>query len=226
MIISIHIPKTAGTTFLRRLQASFGPRLLCDYGDWVGIDTPEANKRRTIRTAEMRVRRDELMRDYDVIHGHFIADKYAGLFPVTSFAAFFRDPYQQAISNYQYLLRHPEIDHPGVKAFHKIRPSLLEFVAMTPDAQSTYLGQMVLDDLAMVGLTEQYERSVALFESVIGRKLSPVASRENINMDRTGDAYVIDPSVRKAVNLHHAADVELYARARERFGLLIARYDV
>jgi len=172
----------------------------------------------------MRARRDELLRDYDVIHGHFVADKYVGLFPTTGFAAFFRDPYQQAVSNYQYLMRHPEIDHPGVKAFHEAKLSLTEFIAAVSDVQSRYLGQVAIDDLAMVGLTEQYEQGVALFEAVFGLKLSPNAARENVNPDRQSEVYSIDAATRKAVDTHRARDVELYRRACERFRLLSANY--
>ncbi len=226
LIASIHIPKTAGTSFRFLLQAMFGARALFDYGDLVGYDTPETVARRALRTAEMRARRDELLRDYDIIHGHFIADKYAGLFPGVRFAAFFRDPYQQAVSNYRYLLRHPEIDHPGVKAFHEARISLLEFIEVVTDVQSRFLGQMAVEDLAMVGLTEQYERSIALFAAVSGRRLPLEAVRENVNADRQGEAYPIDAAVRKAIDSHRAADVELYRRACERFAWLAARYGV
>jgi hypothetical protein len=226
MILSIHVPKTAGTSFGLRLKAWFGSRMLSDYGDWVGFDTPETIARRAARTAEMRGRRDELLRDYDVIHGHFIADKYATLFPTTDFTAFFRDPYQQAVSNYLYLMRNPEIDHPGVKIFHEMRPTLLEFIAAVSKVQLTYLGQVAVEDLATVGLTEQYERSVELFEAVFGRALPAESSRGNVNPHRQGECYEITPGVRRAVDLHRAADIELYRRACERFEQLAARYGV
>jgi hypothetical protein len=224
LIVSIHIPKAAGQSFRIRLQSTFGSRALIDYGDWAGVDTPEAVARRESRTAEMRARKEELLRDYDVIHGHFAPEKYIGLFPTTEFAAFFRDPYQQAISHYQFLWRHPEIDHPAVKRIHETRMSLLEFIAAYPDIQSRFLGQIAVEDLAMVGLLEQYERGVALFEAVFGRKLAPETTRENVNPNRQSDAYPIDPAVRKAVEIYRAGDLEVYYRARERFGRLLAHY--
>ena len=227
MIISIHVPKTAGTSFRLRLEAAYGARMLADYGDWVGYNTPEAIERRATRMAEMRARRDELIRDYDVIHGHFIADKYAGLFPNGRFAGFFRAPYQQAVSNYRFLLRHKGAGHPGVDEFHRVKPSLIEFIAAVPNVQATYLGQVALDDFAMVGLTEQYERSVALFGAVFAREMPPETERSTVNPERTeGETYDISPEVRQAVDRHRPADVELYRRAVERFERLAARYGV
>ncbi|MGH6845701.1 MAG: hypothetical protein ACRECU_13515 [Methylocella sp.] len=224
MIVSIHIPKTAGESFRLRLQSTFASRALFDYGDWVGFDTPDTVARRELRRAVMRARRDELLRDYDIIHGNFVGDKYLGLFPATWFAAFFRDPYQQAVSHYHFILRHPEIDHPGVRAFHEKRMSLLEFIAAFPNMQSRFLGQIGVENLAMVGMKEQYERGVALFEAVFRHKLSPETSRENVNPNRQGDTYLIDAAARKAVDTHSAGDVELYRRACERFDSLSARY--
>lgn len=224
MIISIQVPKAAGQSFRVRLQSTFASRALIDYGDWAGYDAPEAIARRELRKAEMRARREELLRDYDVIHGHFAPDKYVGLFPTTKFAAFFRDPYQQAVSHYQYLLRHPEIDHPVVKAVHETPLSLLEFIAAYPNIQSWFLGHLGVEDLAMVGLKEQYERGVELFAAVFGRKIALEISRENVNPNRRGDAYTIDADVRKAVDSHRARDIELYRRACERFDRLGAHY--
>jgi hypothetical protein len=224
LIVSIHIPKAAGQSFRVRLLSTFGSRALFDYGDWVGYDTPQIVARRELRKAAMRARRDELLRDYDVIHGHFAPDKYVGLFPTTRFAAFFRDPYQQAVSHYQFMLRHPEIDHPAVKILHETRMSVREFIAAFPDIQSRLLGHLTLDDLAMVGLMERYERGVALFAAVFGCKISPETSRENVNPDRHGDTYPIDAAVRKAIDTHRAGDIELYRRACERFDHLSARY--
>jgi hypothetical protein len=226
LILSIHIPKAAGQSFRARLESTFASRLLMDYGDWIGLDTPEIVTRRELRKPEMRARRDELLRDYDIIHGHFIADKYVGLFPTTKFAAFFRDPYQQVVSHFQYLLRHPEIDHPVVKLFHETRMTLSEFIAALPNIQSMFLGSIGVEDLATVGLLEQYERGVALFEAVFGCELSPETSRENVNPNRRGNTYPIDAAVRKAVETHHAGDLEVYRRACERFSRLSARYGV
>jgi len=200
--------------------------MLCDYADWIGLDTPEAYAQRAAQAAKMHARRDEISRDFDLIYGQFIADKYVGQFPTVEFTAFFRDPYQQAVSHYQFLLRHPELEHPWVQKFHELRPTLPEMIEAVPNFQSMYLGSNSLEDFALVGLTEQYERGVALFEAMFSRKLPQEATRENVNPDRPGDAYEIDPAVRKAIDTHRAADVELYRRACERFARLTAQYGI
>jgi hypothetical protein len=226
VILSIHIPKSGGTSFGHLLESTFGARLLRDYGDRVGLNSPEENRRRAARIAEARGRRDELLRDYDVIHGHYTTDKYAGLFSNARFVAFFREPCQQTMSQYEYFLRHPEIDNPAVKLFHEVRATRAKFIAGCGNQQAVYLGTMELNEFAVVGLMEQCERSVALFEAVFGRKLFRDAAHANANPHREGEPYEIDPELHRAVGQYRAADVEVYRRARERFAALCGRHGV
>jgi len=218
MIISIHIPKTAGSSLREMLQIEFGARLMLDYGDWAGFDSPEAIAHRAARTSKMRRRRDRLLASYDIIHGHFVADKYADLFSATDFVALFRDPCQQAVSNYFYLQQNPQIRHPAVKAFHDAKMTLHDYLRWnaTGNPQTRLLGSVSIDMLAMVGLTEEFSRSIALFNATFGRRLTnPVFV--NVNPAWRGGGYEIDADVRKMVETHREADVALYRRAKEIF---------
>jgi hypothetical protein len=226
MIVSIHIPKTAGKSFRLRLDAFFGSRMMTDYADWIGLDTLEACAQRAEQAAKMHAVRDEIQRNYDLIYGQFIADKYVGQFPAVEFTVFFRDPCQQAASHYNFLLRHTELEHPWLEKFREVRPSLPQFIAAIPNLQSMYLGQVALDNVAMVGIMEQYERSVALFEAVFGIKLPPETTRANVNPHRQGAYYHTDPATRRAIGIHRAGDVDLYRRACERFEQLCKRFSV
>jgi len=226
MIIAVHIPKTAGTSFRQRMARSFGSRMLHDYGDSVGLNTPAAETWRAIRMAKLRARRDELLRNYDLIYGHFVADKYVGLFPTTHFVGFFRDPYQQILSLYYFIMRPPVNGyvHPLVQRFRELRPTLMDFIEAAPNIQSTYLGRISIDDFTIVGLTEQYERSVVVFETVFDCKLPVDLEHINVNPHQGGRPYAIEQAVRDAIDRHSPADVDLYVRARERFSSLAIRF--
>lgn len=218
MLLSIHVPKAAGNSFREALMRRFGDRVMLDYGDWAGFNTPEVNERRLGRETAMRARRDELAQKYDVIHGHFIADKYAGLFPVEEYSAFFRDPYQQAIAHYHFLERNPQREHPEAKIFHASKMDIMQYLEWDAfrDHQTQFLGKLSIDDLAFVGLSDEYPRSLEMFAAIFGHDLGPEIF-ENVNNERSAQGYPVTNEVRAAVDKYRAADVELYKRAKEIF---------
>lgn len=197
---------------------------MLDYGDWAGFKVPEALERCRVRTEAMRSRRDELLEKYDIIHGHFVADKYLGLFPKQEIVAFFRDPYQQAVSHYWFLLRNPQREHLEEKMLHEAKMTLHDYLTWDAfrDQQSQYLGTVSIDDLAMVGISEEFYKSVHLFNSTFGCDLRG-ESFLNVNPDHQGADYKIDQDVRKAVDKYRAADVDLYRRAKEIFARQAAK---
>ena len=218
MLVSIHIPKTAGVSFRELLMAEFGPRLMLDYGDLVGYHSPEAVALRARRKAEVWSQRDEILANFDCIHGHFSADKYLGLDNKLLFIAFFRHPYQQLLSNYYFLLRNPQIDHPGVKIFHEQQMTIQSFVASeySVNIQSELLGNLPLEELSVVGITEEFSRSIALFNATVGRTLKSTLIA-NANPARLTSEYPVDPELMNLVKRYRAQDMDLYQRAVKRF---------
>jgi len=227
MILSIHVPKAAGNSFRELLKAKFGERMLGDYGDWAGFDYPEANERRLKRTREMRLRGPELREKYDVIHGHFVADKYEGLFPDPKYLAFFRDPYQQAVAHYYFLLRNPQRDHPEERIFHENKMTLQDYLRWDAfkNHTSQYLGNVPIDAFTMVGMSSEFPRSLALFRSIFDCDLGE-QTFANVNEERQGSEYEIDAETRKAVEKNRPLDIELYRRAKEMFAEQTARAGV
>ncbi len=226
MIVSVHIPKTAGRSFQHDLAQTFGDRLLADYGDWPELTTPEATAHNERRREAMLAEAGSIADRYDAIHGHFTARKYANAFPVTALVTFVRDPYQHALSSYEQAVRLVDVPHPGHRRFKETRMTLLDFIEAFPDHQSAYLGGTPLEELAMIGLTERYAQSVALFESIFGIAMPRAKVRRNVNPAKYGTAYEISPDVRRAVERHRAEDIALYRRARERFAKLCAAHGV
>jgi|SRR6185369_7759664 len=227
MLVSIHIPKTAGTSFGTLLQQRLGERLMMDYGDWVGWETQESLARRAERVVNMRSRREELLLNHDAIHGHFIADKYLNLFPNVDYITFVRDPYQQAISNYDYIIRNPQIDHPGVQFVHQEKLGLVDFIRwnMRRNIQSLFLGSLPVEALAMIGITEQFTRSLALFNKMFGWELVDTVVA-NTNPVRRNEMYEISQDVREAVDEYCDQDIELYRVSQEIYSRLLTKWNV
>jgi hypothetical protein len=225
MIVSIHVTKTAGTSFGAALKREFGDRFMHDDEDWAGYKSPEADARRAANAARMRARRDALLEKFDVIHGHFAPEKFAGLFPSSDFVAFLRDPFQQAISHYEFLRRQPPaIDHPAVREFHAAAMTLEDFIAWEAmkNPQLQLVGTFAIEDFAMIGLTEQFSRSVALFNHMFGCALAEAFENSN----PAGSGYPIDDDLRRHIARHRAEDIDLYRRAQARFARLVSRRSI
>jgi hypothetical protein len=200
------------------LNAAYGDRFMGDYGDWSGFDLPFANERRAERVAAMRSRAPELEERYDVIHGHYHADKYLGLFNPEHYVAFFRDPYQQSLAHYYFLLRNPQRDHPEERLLHEAKMTLLDYLSWEAFAnqQTQYLGSVPLENFTLVGVSEEFPRGLALFAATFGRDLGEQRF-ENVNPDQQRFRYEITPDVRAAVQKYRGGDLELYRRAKEMF---------
>lgn len=227
MIVSIHMPKTAGMTFGEILGRALRKRLLLDYEDYAAFQSPEALAQCAANAARASARRGELAADYDAIHGHFVADKYAGLFAEVRFVAFFRDPFQQTISHYRFLQRTTHLPHPVVKAFHDAKMTVAEFIRWeaTKNPQTMLLGSVPLEALAMVGLQEDFQRSLALFEATFGHPLRGGVFK-NVDPSRDESDHAIDAETRKMIKVHRAEDIDLYRRAQETFSRQVIRRGV
>jgi len=216
MLISVHIPKTGGTSFGELLKQDYNTRVMLDHRDWVGLHTPEAVARRKQLKNEAMQRRADIVRDFDCIHGHFIADKYLELGCDLSFVAFFRDPYQRELSNYYFLMRNPQVDHPVIKIFHAEKMTFTAYLEFIGNIQTELIGTVALDDMAVVGISEEFNRSVELFDASFGRNLKPNVTL-NANPARAGAQYPVDGETLAAVKRFRAQDIALYERARELF---------
>jgi hypothetical protein len=225
MIISIHIPKTAGTSLRLQLQRHFGERLLSDYEDWPEEDTPGARERNAMNRETVLGMVDTIRTNFDVIHGHFAASKYAGLFPEARLLTFVRDPYQHAISAYEHARRSVDSPHPGAAKIKDGRMSIVDFIQHYPNHQSLYLNGVELDGLAMIGVTERYDQSLTIFRYVFNIDLQ-ASLRDNANPNKLAESYDVSDEVRAAVDTYRPEDVALYHRAQEYTSRMINRHNL
>ena len=202
MIISIHIPKTGGSTFSRLLTSWFGEKILFDYN---GLSYSEKKKA-------------EIPPQCLCIHGHFFSGKYAKTFPNAKFITFLRDPAERIISHYYYWLRHPDLKNP--RCLDMIRRNLsLEEFSLTEyyrNYQSKIISPKTLSEFAFVGITEKFDQSIELFRIMFSLKKIKVF-RRNVNPKKKSSNYSIDENLRKSIKLSNDKDVKLYNEAKKRF---------
>jgi hypothetical protein len=213
LIVSVHIPKTGGVSFREALGELAGPHLVQDYGD-----QPLAPRSGWRRLRE-RFRAVELPPGTRVVHGHFVASKYWRAYPEARFVAWLRHPVERTVSHYHYWLREPDLSHPLCRRVVEEKLSLEAFAELAEmrDVHVRFLGGVPLARFAFVGLTERFDEGMELFRRLFCPERALSAERRNTNPERADAGYALSKPVRDTIEAANRADLELYARARERY---------
>jgi hypothetical protein len=216
MIISVHLPKTAGTSFAAALERHYGVALRRDYTD-LPINTPPcARNRAAVR--DCLANADNDFAGVACIHGHFLPLKYlllASSRPDVSFVTWLRDPIDRAVSHYWFWRNtyDPERASPLHRRMMQEDWSLERFCLGTEvrDLYSQFLFGFPLENFSFVGITEFYAQDFTWWAQ---RVLGEVGPPDRLNVaDSTAQRDKILPSLRAAIEVHHARDMELYRRA-------------
>jgi hypothetical protein len=220
-LVSIHIPKAAGTSVRACLDAWFGDRLFTHYPDEAVAGAP---KRHALgpRTC---------------VHGHFNKHRWFGVldyYPdVTQWVTFLRDPFEQHVSLFFYLRKFAgEYHFAGrlvpTSAWHGFG-DFMDFIADSRDVlqttpANTLLAHLPVDfvkqrpDIALdrfvhVGITEVMDRSLRLLADKLGHSLSEVP-----NLNQAERDLPLDQRHRSRHEALFPLEHSVYQVARERFG--------
>jgi hypothetical protein len=215
MIISVHLPKTAGKSFEAALQARFGSGLREDYGTFP-MNTPRAERQRAALEACL-ANASASFAGTACIHGHFLPLKYLLLAeqrPVT-FVTWLRHPVQRAISNFHYWRRayDPATARPLHRRVVEEDWTLERFCLCDEmrDMYSQFLWGFPIENFAFIGITEHFDRDLADFAE---RHLGIAVTPERLNAGSVpGEAYPIESDLRRRIEECHARDMVLYERA-------------
>ncbi len=216
MLISVHIPKSAGTSFQEILQSQFGPRLQLDYAD-----RPLApNYRwRMLRRRWQSEGRDVQASAYDCIHGHFVADKYDFLGASARHATWLRDPVQRVASHYHYWQRTPDLRNPDCRLLIEQRLSLEEFAALPRmrNVSARFFGSKRPRDFFFIGLVEDLPASLLRFSRLTGITVGAM-DKANSNAERVDDVYDMPDAVRARIEQFNRRDSALYQSTLDLLG--------
>jgi hypothetical protein len=203
MIVSIHVPKCAGTSFRRILTEICGARIWFNYGTIFSRD---------------QARAELVPPGTRFIHGHFLADAFDGLFPDRRLLTWVRHPVDRLVSNYHHFLRSPDMRDDCCRALHERRLSLRQFADLEwmQNETSRYLANKPVGDFSFVGIAERFDESVGRFCQAFGFRSPARIPRENLNPERKGERYDLAPGDFAHIAERNAADLAWYEEASER----------
>ena len=199
MIISVHIPKCAGTSFRHVLQEMFGRLLWANYGDDFSRAAVPAGTQ--------------------CIHGHFNALAYSEIWPEARVLTMVRHPVQRVVSNYHHFRREPDGRNSASIRLQAERMTLRQFAELDEvrNEITRYTAGLRPADFAYVGVAERFAESVLLLRRTLGVDKAISAIRDNVNPDRMTENYELS-----AVDFDHIAelnsvDLEWYEAAVRNF---------
>ena len=216
MLISVHIPKTAGTAFGALLEARFGARLLKDYEDHPLSHPPL--RRITSSLGQLPLARRRL-HGYDAVHGHFLALKY--LAARGDVVTWLRDPVQRAVSRYEHY-RRDVVEGRPLQAATGLKPGLtLEDFVEIPSFHNTYAKYFrgfPLHRVRCFGFSEDMAEGLGRMKRSLGLELG-TAVRVNANPFKDEAHYEIPDTIQRRVIALNGADYRLWQWAHEREGV-------
>ena len=196
----MHIPKTAGTSFRIAAEEYFGKQnTFYDYSK--GSDETSELVLDTIydENDPYKLYSTLSKREHSFLSGHFPIVKYAVLYDTFNVVTFVREPVAQVLSHYNHY-----------KNLHKYEKDLTDFVKEVRfrDIQTKNLHQKDLAFYGFIGITEEYNTSIDLFNSIYGTKLE----YKHINVKNEDSLHTedIDKKTIDLIRRLNAKDIELY----------------
>lgn len=206
-LISIHVPKTAGSAFREYLEKAY----------------PQQGAVQSIYTKGDGVEEiwqdglPEIGENVRVLHGHFPATPaLRAAFPKARVIAWIREPVTRIISYYFYWKRLPRQGNRGHDYFLDNDLSLVEF-ARHPTVRHEmldYFARLPLSDFFFIGLVERFEEDVRLLATEMGW---PVYSVPRVNASE--NTPYVSPHERHEIERAMADQIDLYQSVKALRGL-------
>ncbi|HNS13110.1 MAG TPA: sulfotransferase family 2 domain-containing protein [Bacteroidia bacterium] len=210
-LISLHIPKTAGTSFRNILKSVYGEEQV------VRLDI---NGKEDVRLNQILYRETQLPKA-KVIHGHFTMELIENKFklpPDVKVITWLRDPVKRVVSNYFYLeSRLKEIldeENNNLNILSKMQRTLIEYARSenSRNRQTKFVKGRSLEDFDFVGIQEHFESDIGRLSKVLGWKELPNILYHNKTPELKAD---ISNEILDEIYELNKEDTELYNKAIE-----------
>ncbi len=193
MIISVHIPRTAGSSFRELLQERFGDRLAYHYYHFLDAAMQPV---------------DEPGPGAECLHGHFPATLHLSRYPNAALITWVRRPLDRIISEYKFLKQSPDEGN-ALSRLIQDGATLVEFAEHVGNRNRmcAYLDGQPLSRFAFVGISEQFDLELDRLERCTGLRLRKYHA---VNQSWRSTRVEMSDAEREFILSINEADVRLY----------------
>lgn len=211
-LISIHLHKTAGTSFMEILKQVYGDQQVSS----LHIDHHGNGLWRAVQDDE-EVPLEEIVLQRKVIHGHSSVSslqRFVDLPKGVPIITWLRDPVERVESAYNFAsqIYKNELSqsHPRLNILNSLKRNVLEYASVAPNRNwmSRMLDGIELEDLYFVGIVEHFEEDVAYLAEKLGWGNYSIP-----HINRSANRPVLAPHKREAIKAWNKRDVDLYEKA-------------
>lgn len=209
-LVSLHIPKTAGTSFRNILKDV--------YGDEKVIRLDIALKHGKLKINQKQFENKSLDKNWKVIHGHFSPSLLVSKFVIHDeipYITWLRDPVERVISNYYYLeKRLKEVmdeESRGLNILSKMQRSLIEYASAdnNRNRMSKFLEGKALEDFLFVGIVEHFSDDLVDLSNILDWE-NYKELKDNVTGTKKKD---VSEDIKDEIKKLNLKDVELYQTA-------------
>jgi hypothetical protein len=216
-LLSVHVPRTAGTAFRTVLESVYG-------AEHIHTVYPEATDSLTAETEDERWLADSLAlcrvrgEAPRVVHGHYLLTWYAERLPNAARIVWLRHPVDRIVSFF-YMWRQMELwpsASPLQRAVREGHLDLVDFAstpAMRDQITSRFLGSPTGHGLSFIGIQERFDRDLQRLGEMLGWQRQK-APRSNVNRSALYADRRVGDRVRTQIARLNPADMELYEAVR------------
>lgn len=208
-LISIHIPKTAGTSFRNTLKQNYGEK------EVIRLDIPFQGR---VKINQKQYKKDTLPPKVRVIHGHFSAAMLQNTFPAIDesvpYITWLRNPVDRVVSNFYYLEKQlKEIlskkDY-NFNILKRMQKNLLEYAAFPANQNriAKFLNGTELSQFLFVGIQEHYSEDLGQLANLLDW-----SNTEEYKHNITGTDYGLSKKDIAYITSCNKKDVLLYEEA-------------
>ncbi len=205
-LISIHIPKTAGTTFLAILNSNYEKSTIAHY---------EQKNYIYKNISEIEQFKSGLSEEIRVIHGHFTYRQINDLNDTRSarFITWLRNPVERVISNYSFFQKRISLASEDDGLQKRKHETLLDYSYLenSRNRMSKFINGLEIDDFFFIGITENFNNDIQILGKMMNWK--------NLEIPLLNDNSVFKiklPSITEAerniIQDLNKEDMELYNR--------------